>query len=83
MHMFDLGSVVVQERFDHKDHKHSQETHSLVQTQMGKELHQVKKGATNAKYKDQRLHQPHTNFSRVYKGGRLKSGQSQVIPKFV
>ena len=69
MHTFDLGSVVVQERFDLKDHEQSQVTHSLAQTQTSKELHYVKNGATIAKCPNQHLHQPHTNFSRVYKGG--------------
>ena len=79
MHALDLGSVVVRERFDHKDHEQSQVTHSLAQTQTGKKLHYVKNGATIAKYPNQHLHQPYTNFSRVYEGGRPKFGQSQVI----
>ena len=49
MHMFDLGSVVVQERFDLKDHEQSQVTHSLAQTQTVKELHYVKNSASIAK----------------------------------
>ena len=49
MHTLDLGSLLVWERFDLKDHEPSQVTHSLAQTQMGKELHYVKNGASIAK----------------------------------